>query len=65
MDIAAPDALTALRHLTLEQVEERLAEIDGERASLSLLRRSLLARRRAQRRAQDRSVTEVGEVPAR
>ena len=44
------DALAALRHLKLEEVEHRLAEIDGERASLSLLRRSLIARERAQRR---------------
>ncbi len=46
----ANDALDALRHLTVEQVEKRLAEIDGERAALSTLRRSLVARERAQRR---------------
>ena len=51
------DALAALRELTLEQLEQRLAELDGERASLSLLRRSLVARQRAQKRAQGRSVT--------
>ena len=42
------DVLAALRQLTLEEVEQRLAELDGERASLALLRRSLAARRRAQ-----------------
>ena len=51
------DALAVLRYLTIEEVEKRLAEIDGERASLSLLRRSLLARRRAQKRVQQRSLS--------
>jgi len=54
-----PDALTALQHLTLEDVEQRLAEIEGERASLSLLRRSLIARRRAQKQAEQRSMTQA------
>ena len=51
------DALDALRHLTIAEVETRIAEIDGERASLSLLRRSLVARKRAQNRAMTRSVS--------
>jgi len=51
----SPDALAALRELTLEEVEQRLAEIDGERASLALLRRSLLARQRAEQRTRQRS----------
>ncbi|MFH1922220.1 MAG: hypothetical protein ABIP48_20340 [Planctomycetota bacterium] len=54
------NALDALRRLTLDQVENRLAEIDGERASLSLLRRSIVARERAQRRTQERSVSRMG-----
>ena len=54
------DALDALRHLTLAEVETRLAEIDGERASLSLLRRSLAARDRAQRQTQRRAVSNAG-----
>jgi hypothetical protein len=41
------DALTALRHLTLNDVEQRLADLDAERAALSFLRRSLAARDRA------------------
>jgi hypothetical protein len=52
------DALNALRNLTLEEVEKRLADIDGERASLSLLRRSLVARRLATNRTQQRSLTQ-------
>ena len=44
------DALNALRRLTLEEVEARITDINGERASLSLLRRSLAARDRAKRR---------------
>jgi hypothetical protein len=48
------NALAALRHLTIEEVEHRLAELDGERAALSLLRRSMIARRRVQNRAKQR-----------
>ncbi len=43
------DALAALRQLPLNEVERRLAELDAERAALSLLRRSLAARDRAKR----------------
>ena len=50
------DLVAALRHLTLGQVEERLTELEGERASLSLLRRSLVARLRAEQR-QDRRLS--------
>lgn len=54
------DALAALRHLTLEQIEARIAELEGERASLALIRRSLVARHRAQQRSSRRpaSITE-------
>jgi hypothetical protein len=45
------DALATLRQLTLSEVEQRLADLDAERAALSLLRRSLAARDRARRRA--------------
>lgn len=50
MDSSLPqsDPLATLRNLTIEQVESRLAEINGERASLSLIRRSLAARRKAE-----------------
>ncbi len=48
------DALTALRQLTLAEVEQRLADLDAERAALTLLRRSLAARERARRRAGQR-----------
>lgn len=44
------DPFEALRNLTLEQVEERLSALDAERASLSLLRRSLVARKKYERR---------------
>lgn len=50
-----PDALAALRGLTLEQVERRIAELEGERATLATLRRSLKAKRRAEERSQRRS----------
>lgn len=45
------DALTVLRRLTLPEVEQRIADLDAERAALSLIRRSLAARERAKRRA--------------
>jgi len=44
------DALTALRSLTLSDVEKRLADLDAERAALSFMRRSLAARDKARRR---------------
>jgi hypothetical protein len=50
-----PDAFATLRQLTLSEVEQRLADLDAERAALSLLRRSLSARDRAKRRSQQRS----------
>jgi hypothetical protein len=52
----SPDAVAAIRQLSLKQVEKRLAELDGERAVLSLLRRSLVARRNAELRTARRSV---------
>jgi hypothetical protein len=55
------DPVAALRHLTIEQIEQRLAELDGERASLSLLRRSLVARRRAEQRQSRRTVPIAAE----
>lgn len=48
------EALSALRYLTLAEVEQRIADLDSERAALSLLRRSLAARDRAKRRAKDK-----------
>ena len=47
-----PDFLASIQQLTLSEVEQRLAELDAERAALSLLRRSLAARDRAKRRRQ-------------
>jgi len=44
-------ALNALRTLPLVEVEKRLADLDAERAALSLLRRSLAARDRAKRQS--------------
>ena len=46
-----PAILASLGQLTLAQVEQRLAELDAERAALSTLRRSLSARDRAYRHA--------------
>jgi hypothetical protein len=46
-----PAVLAALRNLSLAEVEALLANLDAERAALSLLRRSLAARERARRRA--------------
>jgi hypothetical protein len=45
------DIWGALSALTLVDVEKRLADLESERAQLSLLRRSLAARDRAKRRA--------------
>ena len=50
----ATDAISALRNLKLDEVEARLTDLDSERAQLSLLRRSLLARERARRKAEQR-----------
>lgn len=55
------DALAALRHLSLAEVERRLADLDAERAGLSLLRRSLVARDRAKRRSARQIVRETEE----
>ncbi len=45
------DPLAALQHLTLNDVRQRIADIDSERAALSVLRRSLAARERAKEKA--------------
>jgi len=60
MDSTKPDtidAMAALRHIRLEEFESRIPEFDGDQASLSLLRCSLVDRRRAQSRTNSRSVT--------
>lgn len=60
MDTPAPISsyvFDVLSTVTLEDIESRLAEIEGERAGLSLLRRSLLAKRRAEKRERARSIT--------
>lgn len=44
------DALSALTQLSLAEVEQALANLDADRAALSLLRRSLAARERIRRR---------------
>jgi hypothetical protein len=46
-----PDPLSAVRNLSLADIERRLAELDAERAQLSSLRRSVVARERAKRRS--------------
>lgn len=48
------DALSAIRQLTPEQIESRLADLDAERTTLSRLLRSLRAGERARRRTQQR-----------
>lgn len=57
MDTSDHPALTAIRHLTLAEIDQRLTDLDSERAALSLLRRALLARDRARRRRQPRQET--------
>lgn len=54
------DLLTALRCLRLAEVEQRIADLDAERAALSLLRRSLVARDKCKRRAQPRDTQNGG-----
>ena len=54
------DTLAAIRQLSLIEVEQRLADLDAERAALSMLRRSLAARDRARRRAERRFVAPEG-----
>ncbi len=55
------DALAALRHLSLAEVEQRLADLDAERAALATLRRSLAARDRVKRRIARHTVRETEE----
>jgi hypothetical protein len=45
------DLLTSIQRLTLAEVDKRLADLDAERAALSFMRRSLVARDKAARRA--------------
>jgi hypothetical protein len=45
------DVLAVLRSLSLSELDQRLADLAAERAALSSLRRSLVARDRAKRRA--------------
>lgn len=52
METTKPDCLAVLQSLSLVEVEKRLANLDAERAALSLLRRSLAARERVHRRRQ-------------
>ena len=48
--IAPTNAVETLQRLTLSEVDARLAELDAERAALSTLRRSLVARDKSRRR---------------
>lgn len=50
-----PDPVAALRGLSLPDIECRIADLEAERAALSTLRRSIIARERARKRAEDRS----------
>lgn len=53
--LAGPiDPLDALRRLTPDEIERRIAEIDGERDALRTILRSLRARERAKCRHQPR-----------
>jgi hypothetical protein len=60
-----PDVLTALRDLSLAQVEQRLAELDAERTALSTLRRSLVARDRARRQSRQAEKRELDNAAHR
>jgi hypothetical protein len=51
----SPDILSGIQRLNLADLDRRLADLDAERAALSLLRRSLAARDRAKRRASGHS----------
>lgn len=55
---STPDCLAALRPLALDEDEQRQADLDAERAVLSLIRRSLAARDRVNRRVQPRQQQE-------
>jgi hypothetical protein len=46
------DLRTAIQQISLAEVEQKLAELDAERAALSTLRRSLVAREKVKRRRQ-------------
>lgn len=46
-----PERFDALRHLSLAEVEQRIAEIDAERDALAVIRKAIAARERAKRRA--------------
>jgi hypothetical protein len=50
--LTTPDLPSLIKQLTLAEVEQRLFDLDAERAALSLLRRSIAARDRARRRRQ-------------
>jgi hypothetical protein len=49
------DAVDALRRLTPDQIETRIADLDAERAMLSRMLRSLQAGERARQRTQQRT----------
>lgn len=48
------DPFATLRSLTREQIEQRIGEIEAERAQLIALRRSIAARERVRRRRTSR-----------
>lgn len=45
------DLLESLRHLTLEEVEQRLADVEAEREALTVIRRAIAVRERSKQRA--------------
>lgn len=57
---AIADPLDALRRLTPEQLEIRIADLDAERTALSRLLRSLRAGERARRRTLSRAPLREG-----
>jgi hypothetical protein len=46
-----PERLDALRHLTLTEVEQRIADLDAERAALAVIRKAVAVRDRAKQRS--------------
>jgi hypothetical protein len=46
-----PERLEALRHLTLAEVEQRIADIDAEREALAVIRKAIAVRERVKQRS--------------
>ena len=57
----ATDTLNAIRKLTPQQLEARLADLDAERATLSRLLRSVRAGERARQKSRQRNPKREGQ----